>query len=145
MEREFASVANSHFGKEYMKLARDLMSTEIFSVDENKEFNHVEVVAELRGIRHVPIVNQNRELVGIVSLRDLLAHLSNAAASHFVPIKEIMHRSVISVQIDTPLIEVARVMTEKQIGCVPVVEGKILVGLISERDFLKLASKGESL
>jgi len=125
--------------------ARELMTTDVFSVDEEKGFNHVEIVAELRGIRHVPVVNENKELIGIVSIRDLLAHLSNAAASHFVPIKEVMNSSVVTVTPDTDLKEVAQKLIVHNIGCVPVVEGKTLVGLISERDFLKLLTSGETI
>lgn len=125
--------------------ARELMTTDVFAVDQEKGFNHVEIVAELKGIRHVPVVNENKELIGIVSIRDLLAHLSNAAASHFVPIKEVMNSSVVTVTPDTDLKEVAQKLIEHNIGCVPVVEGKTLVGLISERDFLKLLSSGETI
>jgi len=120
------------------------MTTDVFSVDEEKGFNHVEIVAELKGIRHVPIVDPENRVVGIISIRDLLSHLSNAAASHFVPIKEVMNRKVITVSPETPLREVAQILIDKSIGCVPVVENKVMVGLISERDFLKLASRGET-
>ncbi len=121
-------------------LAKDLMSKDVYSVDQNRDFNHVEIVAELKNIRHIPVVDGDKNLVGIVSIRDLLAHLTVAGASHFVPIKEVMHKNVVTVSPDTSVKEVARILLERNIGCVPVVSAGKLQGIISERDFLNLAS-----
>ncbi len=52
-------------------------------------------------------------------------------------IKDAMHDEVITTSPDTPLSEAARLMLESKVGCLPVVEGQRLVGLISEADFVK--------
>lgn len=121
-------------------LAKEMMSTDVFWVDEERDFNHVELVAELKNVRHVPVVDSEQKLVGIVSIRDLLAHLTVAGASHFAPIRELMHRSVVSVGPEDAVKDVAARMVERNIGCVPVVDGGKIVGMISERDFVQLAA-----
>ncbi|QIW25128.1 CBS domain-containing protein [Sulfolobus sp. S-194] len=60
-------------------------------------------------------------------------------------VKEYMKTQVISVTKDTKLSEVAKVMTEKNIGSVIVVDGNKPVGIITERDIVKAIGKGKSL
>jgi CBS domain-containing protein len=52
-----------------------------------------------------------------------------------------MTTEVITSTPDTPLIEAARVLTERKIGCLPVVEARRLVGIITEGDFVALAAR----
>lgn len=125
-------------------LAKELMSTDVFSVDEDREFNQVEVISELHHVRHVPITNAAGKLCGIISLRDLLSHLTNRAASHFIPIRELMNPQVITAGPDTPVQDIAKLMITHDISCVPIVENMALLGLISERDFLPLIVKGNA-
>ena len=73
-----------------------------------------------------------------MSIRDLLGHLSNAAASHFAPIREVMSKDLVTASPDSDIKEVARLMRDRKVGCVPIVDDGKLVGLISERDFLSL-------
>jgi acetoin utilization protein AcuB len=120
-------------------IAKEIMTKDVFSVDQDRDFNHVELVAELKNIRHVPVIDGEQRVVGIVSIRDLLAHLTVAGASHFIPIKEVMHKQVITVDADTPVAEVAKILVDKNIGCVPVLENGKLAGVISERDFVRLS------
>ncbi len=121
-----------------MKLAKEIMTEDVYTVEPDKGFNQVELATEFKHIRHIPVVSEEGNVLGIVSLRDLLLHLSDAAASHFTPIKEIMNTDVITCSPDTPIEEVAMLMKKHTIGCVPVVENKKLVGIVSEADFLKL-------
>ena len=117
--------------------AKDMMTRDVFSVDQNRGFNQVELIADLKHIRHVPVVDEDETVIGMVSVRDLLAHLSNAAASQFVPIKEVMSRNVFTLPPTATAQEVATYMIEKSIGCIPIVENGKLVGIVSERDFVK--------
>ncbi|MCB0330340.1 MAG: CBS domain-containing protein [Bdellovibrionales bacterium] len=117
------------------------MSTDVFSVDQDRGFNQVELIADLKHVRHVPVVDEDEGVIGMVSVRDLLAHLSNAAASQFVPIKEVMSRNVVTLSPETSVADVAKCMIDKSIGAIPIVENEKLVGIISERDFVKLAAK----
>ena len=121
--------------------AKDIMSTDVFSVDQDRGFNQVELIADLKHVRHVPVVDEDEGVIGMVSVRDLLAHLSNAAASQFVPIKEVMSRNVVTLSPETSVADVAKCMIDKSIGAIPIVENEKLVGIISERDFVKLAAK----
>ena len=59
-------------------------------------------------------------------------------------VKDAMHEDVITTSPDTPLADAADLMLSNQVGCLPVVEGGRLVGLISEADFVKQFADGDA-
>jgi acetoin utilization protein AcuB len=101
-----------------------------------------------RRIRHLPVVDRGGRLVGIVTDRDLrqvlfspamqarLGHVPDALAA--VTVRELMTRAVLTVRPDTRLQEAARLMHERKIGAVPVVQGGRVVGILTETDALKV-------
>lgn len=103
-------------------------------------------VISLGRIRHIPIVDGSR-LVGIVTERDLigaaaekifgLKRKSKSALLKTVLIKEVMKKRVITAAPDTPIKDVAHLMADKKIGCVPVVSDGMVVGLVTTTDILR--------
>ena len=118
--------------------AKLIMTTSPLAVGSNADFNLVQVMSEWRNVRHIAITEPSGKLVGIVSARDMLEHLSQADASHFIPISKLIKRATVSATPETPLTELANLMKQNNIGCVPIEENDKLVGMVSERDFLKL-------
>ena len=101
-----------------------------------------------KGIRRLPVVDKRSKLIGIVSDRDLL-HASPSDATSLsvwelnyllskVTLKRVMSAPVITVSPDTPVQEAARIMVEKKIGGLPVIQGGKLVGIITETDLFKV-------
>ena len=103
-------------------------------------------VISLGRIRHIPIVDDGR-LVGIITERDLmgaaaiqifgLKQKNRSALLKSVAIKEIMKKRVVTAAPDTPIKDVAHLMAEKKIGCVPVVSAGTVVGLVTTTDILR--------
>jgi acetoin utilization protein AcuB len=97
-------------------------------------------------IHHLPVVDNKGKLVGIVARVDLIhaepspaTTLSVFEANYLMahmPIKDVMSRPI-TVTEDTPLEEAARLMVEKAIGCLPVLRGDKLIGVITETDIFK--------
>jgi len=98
------------------------------------------------GIRRLPVV-RNSKLVGIVTDRDVRqawASPATALSTHEllyllerVKVEEIMTPRVLAVSPETPLFEAARLMHDRKIGGLPVVEGEEVVGIITETDLLQ--------
>ena len=103
-------------------------------------------VISLGRIRHIPVVEDGR-LVGLVSERDLLGtaagrlfglkQKSKSALLKTVPIKDVMKKRVVTVAADTPIKDAAHLMADKKIGCVPVVDDRTLVGLVTTTNILR--------
>jgi len=103
-------------------------------------------VMTLGRIRHLPILD-NGKVVGVLSQRNLF-HSALVTALGIRPkerkellkairVNEVMSAPVITVSPDARLKEAARMMMEKKIGCLPVVENDTLVGLLTESDILR--------
>jgi CBS domain-containing protein len=97
-------------------------------------------------IRHMPVVDDGK-VVGIVSQRDMFrsalitslgfGRKTTGALIKTIKIKEIMTEKVVTISPDASIKEAARQMIDKKIGCVPVVEGDRLVGIVTETDMLQ--------
>ena len=124
----------------------DLMTSEVATLQRNAMLSLAEQLMNLGRIRHLPVVDDDGELVGIVSQRDLfhsgllraLGHGKHAAARvrDMLPVKEVMSTEVVTTTRDSSLEEAARLMFDKKIGCLPVVENGRLVGILTEGDFV---------
>ena len=127
---------------------RDLMTTDVFFVEEGQSISLAEEAMRALRIRHIPVVAPDRRLLGIVTHRDLLAAkvsafapLSDDEKSSFelrFPVSSIMQRNVWSVGPETAVVNAAKLLRDHRFGCLPVVEEGKLVGIVSEADFLDL-------
>jgi acetoin utilization protein AcuB len=125
---------------------KEIMSTEIVVVGRNDDLSQVEDLMVTKKLRHVPVV-ENGALVAIVSQRDLFKAMMSStmgygekaqkAYLHSVRVKEIMMDPVVTVAPDTSVGEAVNLMVHKGIGCLPVVEGAQLVGIVTKTDFLR--------
>jgi CBS domain-containing membrane protein len=130
----------------------DLMAERVFSVRPDDDLATVRDLMDDHHIRHVPVVDDEENLVGLVSHRDLLrsALVEQTEVPRFVEevvlegarVREVMSTDVESVNPATPLREAAEIMLETKYGCLPVVAGTRLVGILTEADFVRLAARG---
>lgn len=131
-------------GKTYMKV-NEIMVKEVATLDVNDELSLANDIMRLGRIRHLPVVDGTR-LVGIVSERDLFRSSLAQALGYATKdtrdlmktlhIKDVMVTGVITIPPDTEVCEATKMMIEEKIGCLPVVENNLLVGLITETDVL---------
>jgi len=122
------------------------MSQKVVSISADDTLRIVKEIMEHGSVRHLPVVRRG-ELVGVVSQRDLLkASLSNVMGlpaeeqSLFlegVSITEVMSSPPVTVTVDASVQEAAKLMAERKIGCLPVLDAEKLVGIVTETDVLR--------
>lgn len=123
------------------------MSRPVISVSPDAPINDVLAMFKKEHIRRAPVI-KNGKLVGIVSEKDLLnASPSDATTLSVweinyliskVKVKNVMTKKVVTVSRDTPIEEAARIMADKKIGGMPVVDGDRVLGMITETDLFKI-------
>jgi acetoin utilization protein AcuB len=99
-------------------------------------------------VRRLPVLDEQGDLVGIVSEKDLLYASPSPATSLSIyemhellsrlKVSELMTTELITVTPDTLLEEAARIMADSKIGGLPVMQGHRLVGIITETDIFKV-------
>jgi acetoin utilization protein AcuB len=99
------------------------------------------MVLKSSGFRHLPVVDADGRLVGILDRADLELFLSEAGAPGIMQrqhrVDQAMTREVVTVPPDCPLEEAATLMVEHKIGSLPVVEAEQIIGIITETDIFK--------
>ena len=99
-------------------------------------------------IHHLPVLDKEEKLVGIVTEKDLLYASPSVATTLSVyemtsllaklKVEKVMSRDVVSIAEDVPLEEAARIMADRRIGGLPILRGKSLVGMITESDLFRI-------
>jgi CBS domain-containing protein len=117
-------------------LVRNRMSRPAVTIRQDADFQKALALMQEKKLRRLPVVDDDGQLVGIIVERDLLVAAMRYLQSR-VEVGDVMTRNVVSVGPDTDLNEVARMMLERKIGGLPVLEHGRLVGIITESDIFK--------
>lgn len=126
---------------------RDVMTETLMTLGVGDRVSLADRIMQLARIRHLPVVDDEYHLVGLVTHRDLLAAsvsttegLDSREDRRFkrtIEVAKIMRTNVMTVSPSTPLVEAAKLMRTHMFGCLPVVEDQRLVGLVTEADLVE--------
>jgi CBS domain-containing membrane protein len=129
------------------RLVRDLMTEKVHALSPKDDLASLYDLMDSRRVRHVPIVDSEGEIVGLVTDRDLSR--SALGAVEELPlsverdilrrrrIRDIMATEPDVIEPDASLREAAEMLLENKVGCLPVAERLHLVGIITEADFVR--------
>src|SRR5438876_2663556 len=119
---------------------REIMSKDIEVVDRNDNLRTVEERMATKQLRHLPVLEQG-EVVGIVTQRDLFKAAMSSAMGYgekaqqaylqSVRVKEIMVYPVVTISPDTSVAAAADMIINKSLGCLPVVDDRQLIGIVT--------------
>ncbi len=122
----------------------EFMTTDLFTA---RKDDIVDLVAEMmnwRKIRYLPVENEKGELEGLMTLRVILRHflkMRKLKSNKTTVVGELMLNKVKTVRPTDTILHAMRIMNENKFGCLPVVKGKELVGIITEHDFLRISGR----
>lgn len=123
-------------------LVEDIMNRNVITVKPSDTIRLAMLLAAQHRIRHLPVVDQSQQIVGIISDRDLRdacpskLELEQQVKTLDRQIAEIMNTDVITAHPLDFVEEAAHVLYENKIGCLPVIDQNELKGIITETDIL---------
>ena len=117
------------------------MTTDVFTVHEDDPLSLVKAVMEWKNIRHIPVENDRGALVGLITKSNWDNISENNKNWQSLPVKELMVKDLITADQELSLEEAAQIMEEKGIGCILVIRGKQLLGIITDTDMNALEQK----
>ena len=131
---------------------RDVMTADPTTLKRNDKLTLADDIMTLGRVRHLPVVDDDDQtVVGIVTQRDLFRDALAQALGYgrhaqrkildTLSVKDVMATEVITARPDASLVEAAKILTERKIGCLPVVENGKLVGILTEGDFVALIAR----
>ena len=126
---------------------RDVMGRDVKTLNHNDKLTIADELMRMDRIRHLPVIDDEEELVGIVSQRDLFRSALARALGYGeraqqklmdqLLVKEVMTKPVRTIGSDAPIAEAARLMSDKKIGCLVVTQGERIAGILTEGDFVR--------
>lgn len=142
-EWELASGGEIDAWKEHYGRVSSFMTTDIFTVHQDELLDLAARMMDWSHIRHVPVEDDDHQLVGLVSHRRMLRFLlQDSSRDRQVPVSEIMEADPITVSPETSTLEAIRTMKEHRIACLPVVDAnQKLVGIVTDHDFMDVAGQ----
>jgi CBS domain-containing protein len=132
-------------------LVRDCMTEKVVCATPGERLKDVARTMLRNGFRRLPVVFEEK-LVGIITSTDFISLLGSDWAFNNMKtgnireitnlrIQEIMKKDVLSISPDMKLFDAVKVMSEKDIGVLPVVEGEMLIGILTEKDVVSCIFK----
>lgn len=128
----------------------EIMSNPVESVKNNDLMDDALDLMIREDYRTIPVVNENNEIVGIVGMREIIDNnwkkdnktigdLEKSSRSQ-ITVESIALTSVKTINWDEDISEAIDIMVDNRISTLPVIEGKDLVGVITEYDIIELLS-----
>ena len=131
---------------------RELMTWDVVTVLPDMDTEAAWDLMSDRQLRHLVVVDRDGDLLGVVSHRDLLrqALIEQPDLPRYVErellarttVREVMAQPVVTADPEQDLAEAARTLFDNKIGCLPVVEGNRVVGILTESDYVRWFAYG---
>jgi CBS domain-containing membrane protein len=127
------------------------MTPRVHTVPASANLDEVSDLMRSRRVRHVPVVDDEQRLVGLVTHRDLLGKAFGGGEDlprsirqsylRSIPVAEVMIREVFTAHPEDLVTDVACAMVSNRFGCLPVVDGERLVGILTASDFVRYVAR----
>ena len=139
---EPARVERDDAWREAYRTVGQIMSTHLLTVRPEDLVDLAASMMDWEKIRHVPVEDDEGRLVGLVSHRALLRLVARGQGGNEpVAVKDIMRRDPVQVSPQTPTVEAMKLMRDRAVGSLPVVEDGKLVGIVTEHDLIAVSAK----
>ncbi len=153
-----------------MLLARDIMTREVVTIHHSASVRELAKLLAEKGITGVPVVDEDKRLLGMISMRDLIVEevrgLSenldyqdiyelfssalNVEETERVSVKqlwveELMTRKVYTALETTPVREICKIMQVRNVHRIPILRDDKLVGLVTAMDIVRMVAESDKI
>lgn len=142
-EWSLAALSEAGGWRQHYSSVEQFMSTDLFTVNQDDLIDLVANVMDWEHIRHVPVEDEEQHLVGLVTHRTILRHLTKAqqpGEGALIPVRSIMEKNPITIGPAASTLDAIRIMRQRKVSCLPVVTAGRLVGLVTERHFMGITA-----
>ncbi|MDZ7691387.1 MAG: glutamate-cysteine ligase family protein [Balneolaceae bacterium] len=125
-------------------LVEEFMTTDLFTVQKDDILEFTADLMDWRRIRYVPVEDDKKHLIGLVTMRKIFRDYNNALHHNEelqTTVEDIMIKNPITIHPEASIMEAMEIMGDKQIGCLPVVKNNRLVGIITEGNYMTITAR----
>lgn len=119
------------------------MQTDLFTVREDELIDLAASIMDWEKVRHIPVEDEQHNLVGLLSYRAILRMVSNPKMREkgSIAVSDIMERDPMTAAPETLTLDAIEMMRSKGASCLPVVSNGKLVGIVTEHDYMRIAGQ----
>jgi len=115
-------------------VAENIMITHVHTISDEMTLIDASLFLEKHNHSGAHVVTQRGELVGFMTLRDIMKGRKNKQMQ--APVKGYMSKKLVTAQKDTTIREIEDILFQNNVGHLPIVHGKSLLGMVTRADFL---------
>ncbi|MFZ5907207.1 MAG: diguanylate cyclase [Nitrospirota bacterium] len=135
-ERDIISLMDSQLDFHAVTLQL-VMQSPVIALSDDAEILEAANLMVINGLRRLVVVNEAHQVIGIVTQTDIIKNLSIDSFVSFKKVQQIMNQRVVSVSQHDSLPKVIALMSDRRISCIPVLDRKKPVGIVTERDITR--------
>ena len=140
MNRYQESLGNSEKTPKKIVYAKELMISPVITLTTEATVSQAQELLKNHDIRHIPIVDSENTLIGIISDRSLML------ADKSTAILRVMNQKIIAAEANIRLQEIAKVMLDNRINSIPIVDdSRRLIGIITSSDIIRSVFKNPNV
>lgn len=124
-----------------------IMTKNVIKLNISDDLTKAEMLFKKHHIRHIPVVNGSK-IIGMLSYTDLLrisfvdavddeADVVDATVYNMFTVEQVMAKNLITISPETTIKEAAEILASKEFHALPVVEGDLLIGIVTTTDLIK--------
>ena len=113
-------------------IARDIMTRKVVTIHPEASAQDVAQLLDQKRISGVPVVDADGMIIGIITEADIISKVNREGLC----VADIMSHNIVAVSEETPVSEIAALLTERNIKRVPVIQNGKLVGIVSRADIV---------
>ncbi len=121
-----------------------IMTKNVIKLNLTDDLTKAEMLFKKHHIRHIPVVNSNK-IIGMLSYTDLLRisfvdavddddEVVDVTVYNMFTVEQVMAKKLVTVAPETTIKEVAEILSKREFHALPVVEGDLLVGIVTTTD-----------
>ena len=141
-----AKIEDMEHWKPSQLMVEEFMTTDLFTVRKDDILEFVANLLDWRRIRYVPVEDDQKHLVGLITMRKVLREYTKVVnddeeASITQTVDDIMEQNPVTIHPEASIMEAMEIMQDQKIGCLPVVKNSRLVGVITEDNFMNITRR----
>jgi CBS domain-containing protein len=141
---EAASLSGSANWRQHYVRVEQYMTTDLFTVKKDELVDLAALLMDWKGVRQVPVEDEDHRLIGLLSYGAVLRALATARPTEgelTIPVQDLMDPAPVTVSPETTTLEAIELMRAGKITSLPVVKDEVLVGIVSIGDFMPIAQR----
>ncbi len=118
-------------------LALDILTKNPLTAELTTPLDVIRKIFDEKTISHIPVLKDSKIVVGMISDRDILK-VQSLSTFQFLKAMDLMNTILILAHDETPVAQIAKVMVQEKISCMPIINNNNqLVGILTKTDILK--------